>query len=89
MPVFQVQEKAVLTLGTLRAVELLDVLIACFKSEVSNLRKAVIAAAGEIAHPSFRSLILAAEFDNDPDVRKIAKWALSQLAEYNGDFVSD
>lgn len=86
--IWQVQEKAVFTLGTLHAVESLNVLIACFQSEVSNLRKAVIAAAGEIAHPSFRTLIMAAEFDDDPDVRKIAKWALSQLVEFRGDSVS-
>lgn len=46
---------------------------------VSNLRKAAVAALGEIAHPHARPYLEQALSDSDPDVRKLARWAIGRL----------
>jgi HEAT repeat protein len=43
------------------------------------LRKAAVAALGEIAHPDCMPLVDIALNDNDPDVRKLARWAKDQI----------
>jgi HEAT repeat protein len=43
------------------------------------VRKTTVAALGEIAHPDGLELIHIAMDDNDPDVRKLARWAKDQV----------
>jgi HEAT repeat protein len=45
-----------------------------------NLRKESAAALGEIADATAAPFLEAAASDPDPDVRKTARWALTQLA---------
>jgi HEAT repeat protein len=51
----------------------------CLTNPISNLRKAAVAAAGEIAHPSGIPMVDIALNDNDPDVRKLARWAKEKI----------
>lgn len=78
---WQVQEKAVEAIGKLGAVSAIPALEVCARNPISNLRKASVAAAGEIAHPDGLSLVSAALDDNDPDVRKLARWASGRISE--------
>ncbi|WP_313519695.1 HEAT repeat domain-containing protein [Pseudomonas sp.] len=43
------------------------------------MRKAAIGALGTIAHADGRPYVQAAMDDADPDVRKLARWAMSKL----------
>jgi hypothetical protein len=45
---------------------------------VNNLRKEASAALGEIADPAALPFLLPCRDDPDPDVRKLARWAISQ-----------
>jgi HEAT repeat protein len=47
--------------------------------EISNLRKEVAAALGEIAHPSALAFLHKHVDDADPDVRKNVRWAIGRL----------
>ena len=45
------------------------------------MRKAAVAAIGEISHPDGLPLLEVALNDNDPDVRKLARWASERIAQ--------
>jgi HEAT repeat protein len=77
--VWQVRERAAQALGALGAREAVTALGQCAAHPVSNLRKAAIAALGEIGDLGAVAYLQPALEDSDPDVRKIARWALSQL----------
>jgi HEAT repeat protein len=51
----------------------------CISDPISNLRKAAIAALGEISHPDGLPYVAKALDDNDPDVRKLARWATEKI----------
>ena len=57
----------------------IPVLGECSKDAMSNLRKAAIGALGTIAHSDGRPFVVTALDDPDPDVRKLARWAISKL----------
>ena len=76
---WQVQEKAAESIGKIGAVSAIHALEVCVTNPISNLRKAAVAAVGEIAHPDGLSVIAIALDDNDPDVRKLARWASEQI----------
>jgi len=46
---------------------------------VSNLRKEAAAALGEIRHPNALPHLRQAVTDPDPDVRKLARWAIERI----------
>jgi HEAT repeat protein len=52
----------------------------CIEDPISNLRKAAVAALGEIKHVDGLPLLEIAKEDNDPDVRKLARWASERIA---------
>lgn len=79
-PMWQVQEKAAEAIGKIGAVSAIPALEVCVRNPISNLRKAAVAAAGEIAHPDGLSLVGIALEDNDPDVRKLARWANERIS---------
>jgi HEAT repeat protein len=76
---WQVQEVASEALGKLRAVEAIPALGKCIQNPISNLRKSAVAAMGEIAHTDALPFIEQASNDNDPDVRKLARWSQGQI----------
>ena len=76
---WQVREKAVEALGLLGARQALPAIGRCAADEVSNLRKAAVTAIGEICDPEGRRYLEPALLDSDPDVRKMARWALDRL----------
>lgn len=76
---WQVREKAVEALGQLGARKALPALGRCATAEVSNLRKAAVTAIGEIGDAEGRRYLEPALLDSDPDVRKMARWALERL----------
>lgn len=76
---WQVREKAVEALGQLGARKALPAIGRCATDEISNLRKAAVTAIGEIADAEGRRYLEPALLDNDPDVRKMARWALDRL----------
>jgi HEAT repeat protein len=78
-PSWQVREKAVEALGQLRARRALPAIGRCAADEISNLRKAAVTALGEIADTEGRRYLEPALGDSDPDVRKMARWALERL----------
>ncbi|MEY4563949.1 MAG: hypothetical protein RLZZ618_3226, partial [Pseudomonadota bacterium] len=47
--------------------------------EVSNLRKEAAIALGETAHADALPLLLAAQADPDPEVRKLARLSIARL----------
>jgi HEAT repeat protein len=51
----------------------------CINDPISNLRKAAVAALGEISHPDGLKFVTIALDDNDPDVRKLARWAQEKI----------
>ena len=73
-------EKAREALGKLRSISSIEALGVCAQDPISNLRKAAIAAMGEIAEHQCIPYIEKALEDNDPDVRKIARWAMTKVA---------
>jgi HEAT repeat protein len=76
---WQVREKAVEALGQLGARKALPAIGRCAADEISNLRKTAVTAIGEIADPEGRRYLEPALLDSDPDVRKMARWALDRL----------
>jgi HEAT repeat protein len=76
---WQVQEKAAEALGKIGSIKAVSALGSCLKNPIGNLRKAAVAALGEIAHPDCMPLVDIALNDNDPDVRKLARWAKDQI----------
>ena len=76
---WQVREKAVEALGQLGARKALPAIGRCAADEISNLRKAAVTAIGEIADAEGRRYLEPALRDSDPDVRKMARWALERL----------
>lgn len=49
---------------------------------MANVLKAVVSALGEIRHVDAISFLQIALDDPDPDVRKIARWALHQVSPH-------
>lgn len=76
---WQVREKAVEALGQLGARTALPAIGRCATDEISNLRKAAVTAIGEIADAEGRRYLEPALRDSDPDVRKMARWALDRI----------
>lgn len=76
---WQVREKAVEALGCLGASIALSAIGRCAADEIGNLRKAAVTAIGEIADAEGRRYLEPALCDSDPDVRKMARWALDQI----------
>ncbi|HEY7772783.1 MAG TPA: HEAT repeat domain-containing protein [Marinagarivorans sp.] len=77
---WQVQEKAAEAIGKIGAISSIPALLTCVKNPISNLRKAAVAAVGEIAHPDGLPVVAIALEDNDPDVRKLARWANERIS---------
>ena len=71
--------KAARSLGKLQVVEAVTVLGPLIDHDVSNLRKEVAGALGEIGHPSALPFLQGHVDDPDPDVRKNVRWAISRL----------
>ena len=68
--------KAALALGKLASREAVAPLGALLSHPVSNLRKEVATALGEIGHRDALPFLIPAAEDADPDVRKIARWSI-------------
>jgi HEAT repeat protein len=65
-------------LGHLKATAAVAALGANLTSEVSNLRKEVAAALGEIGDSAALAWLEPAQNDPDPDVRKLIQWAIGR-----------
>ena len=78
---WQVQEKAAEAIGILGNPEGISALANCIEDPISNLRKSAVAALGEIKHVDGLPLLEIAKNDNDPDVRKLARWASERIAD--------
>jgi HEAT repeat protein len=78
---WQVQEKAAEAIGILGNPEGISALAKCIEDPISNLRKSAVAALGEIKHVDGLPLLEIAKNDNDPDVRKLARWASERIAD--------
>ena len=52
-----------------------------FKHEISNLRKEVALALGEIGTPEAQNLLEQHQNDSDPEVRKAIRIGLNQIGE--------
>ena len=76
---WQVRLKATRSLGKLKLRHAVTKIAAQLAHQEVNLRKESAAALGEIADPAAAPFLEAAAHDPDPDVRKTARWALSQL----------
>jgi HEAT repeat protein len=74
-----VQEKAAESIGKLGLVAGIPALGVCVTNPISNLRKAAVAALGEIAHGDGLQFVAIALEDNDPDVRKLARWSTEKI----------
>jgi HEAT repeat protein len=77
---WQVQEKAAEAIGLLGDPAGISALASCIESPISNLRKAAVAALGELRHVDGLPLLDIVLNDNDPDVRKLARWAIDRIA---------
>jgi HEAT repeat protein len=73
---WQVRGKAALTLGKLKVVGAISALGDLLSFPVSNLRKDVVTALGEIGHRDALPFLESVVDDADPDVRKIARWSI-------------
>ena len=78
---WQVTLKAVRSLGKLRVTESVAPIGPLLDHEMSNLRKEVAGALGEIGHPSALAFLQKHIDDPDPDVRKNVRWAMTRLRE--------
>jgi len=76
---WQVTLKAVRSLGKLRVTESVEPIGPLLDHEMSNLRKEVAAALGEIGHSSALAFLHKHIDDPDPDVRKNVRWAMTRL----------
>ena len=77
---WQVRVKAARALGLLKAEAGLPALTACLKHPISNLRKESAIALGEIGDTRAIVPLEGALTDPDPDVRKLARLALTAIA---------
>jgi HEAT repeat protein len=77
---WQVQEKSAEAIGILGDPEGISALAKCIDSPISNLRKSAVAALGEIRHADGLPLLDIVLNDNDPDVRKLARWAIDRIS---------
>lgn len=78
---WQVRIPAVRSLGLLKSVKAIDGLADNFFYEISNLRKEVALALGEIGGQEAEILLKAHELDPDPEVRKAIRISLNQIRE--------
>jgi HEAT repeat protein len=78
-PFWQVRLKATRSLGKLKVRQAAQKIALQLRHQEVNLRKESAAALGEIADPATAPLLEAATHDADPDVRKTARWGLSQM----------
>jgi HEAT repeat protein len=76
---WQVTLKAVRSLGKLRVTESVAPIGPLLDHDMSNLRKEVAGALGEIGHPSALAFLQRHVDDPDPDVRKNVRWAMTRL----------
>jgi HEAT repeat protein len=76
---WQVRVKAARSLGKLKARGGVEVLCQALQHAASNLRKEAVIALGEIGDPRAITHLERALHDNDPDVRKLAKLALTSI----------
>jgi len=76
---WQVRVKAASSLGKLKNPKAIPALGNALTFSISNLRKESAAALGEIAHVDALPLLAESLKDADPDVRKIAEWAIKQI----------
>ena len=76
---WQVRLKAARSLGTLKIGKAVAAIGACLDHPQANLRKECAAAIGEIADPAGLQFVQQLADDNDPDVRKNARWAIQRI----------
>jgi HEAT repeat protein len=81
-PYWQVRIAVTRSLGLLKSRLALDGLAENFKHEISNLRKEVALALGEIGGEQSTQLLRDHEQDPDPEVRKAIRIGLDQIREY-------
>lgn len=72
--------KAVRSLGRMKIERAVRPIGNCVNHAQANLRNEAAAALGEIAHPDGEAFLAVVADDQDPDVRKNARWALQQIA---------
>ena len=77
---WQVRLRAARSLGRLRDVAALPVLIEALAHRAGNLRKEAAIALGEIGDPRALPALEAADADPDPEVRKAARLARQRLS---------
>ena len=82
-PYWQVRIAVTRSLGLLKSRLALDGLAENFKHEISNLRKEVALALGEIGGEQSTQLLRDHEQDPDPEVRKAIRIGLDQILEYS------
>lgn len=75
---WQVRLRAARALGLLRNTQAVPALGTLMAHEVSNLRKEVVIALGEIGGDTASALLNAAQADPDPEVRKLARLGLAR-----------
>jgi len=80
-PYWQVQIAAVRGLGLLKSSHSVADLAINFKHEISNLRKEVALALGEIGTQEAQLLLEQHQHDSDPEVRKAIRIGLNQITE--------
>lgn len=80
-PYWQVQIAAVRSLGLLKSSLAVADLAVNFKHEISNLRKEVALALGEIGTQEAQMLLEQHQHDSDPEVRKAIRIGLNQIGE--------
>ena len=85
---WQVQLKAVRSLGILKVARAVAAIGACLDHPQANLRKESAAALGEVADPAGRPFLEKRIDDPDPDVRKNVRWALQRMSAGGGLAVS-
>lgn len=78
-PYWQVRIAVVRSLGLLKSKLALDGLEENFNHDISNLRKEIALALGEIGGERAEQLLVAHENDSDPEVRKSIRIGLSQI----------
>jgi HEAT repeat protein len=77
---WQVCLKAAVGLGKIGDAKAVQPLCEAYMTDISNLRKEVVAALGEIGDAAALPLLEKAAEDPDPDVRKLAAWAIERVS---------